>query len=127
MSKLQTEVMLSSTESIFVGLSESLQIAIIMMNLLKEMQAFGIPIAKTVPKVYCKLFEDNAGAIQLAKVPKVRPRTHHINQKYHHFREWVKSGLIEVLPIDTREQPVDLMTKPLDQVLFIKPCCAVMG
>jgi hypothetical protein len=80
-SKLQTEVVLSSTESEFVGLSESLCIAIIMMNLLKEMQSFGIPISKTTPTVYCKLFEDNAGAIQLAKVPKMRPRTRHINQK----------------------------------------------
>jgi hypothetical protein len=91
-SKLQTEVVLSSTESEFVGLSESLRIAIVMMNLLKEMQSFGIPISKTTPTVYCKLFEDNAGAIQLAKVPKMRPRTRHINQKYHHFREWVKTG-----------------------------------
>jgi len=126
-SKLQTEVVLSSTESEFVGLSESLRIAIVMMNLLKEMQSCGIPIAKTTPKIYCKLFEDNAGAIQLAKVPKMRPRTRHINQKYHHFREWVKSGLIEILPIDTLEQPADLMTKPLDQALFTKHRLAVMG
>jgi hypothetical protein len=40
------------------------------MNLLKEMQSFGIPISKTTPMVYCKLFEDNVGAIQLAKVPR---------------------------------------------------------
>ena len=108
-------------------MSESLRIAIVMMNLLKEMKSFGIPIAKTTPKIYCKLFEDNAGAIQLAKVPKMRPRTRHINKKYHHFREWVKSGLIEILPIDTLEQPADLMTKPLDQVLFTKHRLAVMG
>jgi hypothetical protein len=50
-SKLQTEVVLSSTESEFVGLSESLRIAIVMMNLLKEMQSFGIPISKTTPTV----------------------------------------------------------------------------
>jgi hypothetical protein len=126
-SKLQTEVVLSSTESEFVGLSESLRMAIVMMNLLKEMRSVGIPVASTTPKIYCKLFEDNAGAIQLAKVPKMRPRTRHINQKYHHFREWVKSGLITILPIDTKEQPADLMTKPLDQELFIKHRYTVMG
>jgi hypothetical protein len=38
------------------------------------------------------------------------PRTRHINQKYHHFREWVKSGLIDILAIDTEEQPADLLT-----------------
>jgi hypothetical protein len=126
-SKLQTEVVLSSTESEYLGLSESLRVAIVMMNLLNEMKAFGIPIAKTTPTVFCKLFEDNAGAIHLAKVPKMRPRTRHINQKYHHFREWVKSGLIDVLPIDTLEQPADLLTKPLDLASFVKFRYAIMG
>jgi hypothetical protein len=126
-SKLQTEVVLSSTESEYVGLSESLRVAIVMMSLLLEMKSFGIPIAKAVPTVFCKLFEDNAGAIHLAKVPKMRPRTRHINQKYHHFREWVKSGKIAILPIDTEEQPADLLTKPLDLVLFLKHRFKVMG
>jgi hypothetical protein len=126
-SKLQSEVVLSSTESEFIGLSESLRMAIVMMNLLAEMQTFGIPVSKTTPTIFCKLFEDNAGAIQLAKVPKMRPRTRHINQKYHHFREWVKSGLIDVLAIDTLEQPADLMTKPLDLALFQKHRLTVMG
>jgi hypothetical protein len=126
-SKLQTEVVLSTTESEYVGLSESLRIAIVMMNLLAEMKSFGIPLAKTTPTVFCRLFEDNAGAIHLAKVPKMRPRTRHINQKYHHFREWVKSGCIEVLPIDTLEQPADLLTKPLDQASFVKHRKAIMG
>ena len=126
-SKLQTEVVLSSTESEYVGLSESLRIAIVMMGLLFEMKTFKIPINKTTPKVFCKLFEDNAGAIHLAKVPKMRPRTRHINQKYHHFREWVKSGLIEILPIDTLEQPADLMTKPLDLASFVKHREVIMG
>jgi hypothetical protein len=126
-SKLQTEVVLSSTESEYVGLSESLRIAIVMMNLLREMKSFGIPIVKTTPTVFCKLFEDNAGAIHLAKVPKMRPRTRHINQKYHHFREWVKSGSIEILPIGTLDQPADLMTKPLDLASFVKHRYAIMG
>jgi hypothetical protein len=126
-SKLQTEVVLSTTESEYVGLSESLRVAIVMMNLLTEMKEFGIPIAKSTPTVFCKLFEDNAGAIHLAKVPKMRPRTRHINQKYHHFREWVKSGLIDILPIDTHCQPADLLTKPLDLLLFKKHRRTVMG
>jgi hypothetical protein len=117
-SKFQTEVVLFSTESEYVGLSESLRVAIVMMNLLNGMTAFGVPISKTTPTVFCKLSEDNAGAIHLAKVTKMRPRTRHINQKYHHFREWVKSGLIDVLPIDTLEQPADLLTKPLDLSSF---------
>jgi hypothetical protein len=126
-SKLQTEVVLSSTESKYVGLSESLRIAIVMMNLLKEMKSLGVPISKMTPTIFCKLFEDNAGAIHLAKVPKMPPRTRHINQKYHHFCEWVKTCLIVILPIDTLDQPADLMTKPLDLASSVKHRYAVMG
>ncbi len=119
-SKLQFEVVLLSTESEYVGLSESLRVAIVMMNLLNEMN-------KTTPTIFCKLFENKAGVIYLAKVPKMRPRTRHINQKYHHFREWVKSVLIDVLPINNHEQPVDLLTKPLDLSSFVKLRSAIMG
>jgi hypothetical protein len=126
-SKLQTEVVLSTTESEYVGLSESLRIAIVMMNLLIEMKSFGIDIPSVTPNVFCTLFEDNAGAIHLAKVPKMRPRTRHINQKYHHFREWVKKGLIVILAIDTLEQPADLLTKPLDLASFLKHRFTIMG
>jgi hypothetical protein len=45
-SKLQTEVVLSSTESEYVGLSESLRVAIVMMNLPYEMKAFGSPFPR---------------------------------------------------------------------------------
>jgi hypothetical protein len=122
-----TEVVLSSTESEYVGLSESLRIAIVMMSLLTEMKSFGIDVPSVAPKVFCKLFEDNAGAIHLAKVPKMRPRTRHINQKYHHFREWVKKGVIEIFPIDTLEQPADLLTKPLDLASFLKHRFTILG
>ncbi len=120
-------MVLSSTESKYLGLLESLRVRIVMMNLLNELREFGIPISKTTLTVFCKLFEDNAGAVYLATMPKMCPRTRHINQKYHHFREWVKSGLIDILAIDTEEQPADLMTKPLDLILFIKHRLAVMG
>jgi hypothetical protein len=129
-SKLQTQIVLSSTESEHAGLSESLQMAIVlMMNPLTEMKSFGIPIIKTTPTVCCcKLFEDNAGAIHLAKVPKMRPAgTRHINQKHHHFHEWAKAGWIDILPIDTLDQPADLMTKPLDAAPFVKHRHVVMG
>jgi hypothetical protein len=126
-SKLQTEVVLSTTKSEYVGLSESLRIAIVLMNLLKEMKEYGVALPTTKPTVYCKIFEDKAGAIHIAKSPKMCPRTRHINQKYHHFREWVKSGLINILAIYTEEQPADLLTKPLSVASFVKHRKMVMG
>jgi hypothetical protein len=47
--------------------------------------------------------------------------------KYHQFREWVESGLIAVLPIDTLDQPADLLTKSLDLSSFVKFRKAIMG
>ena len=63
------------------------------------------------PSVKCKVFEDNNGAIELAKAPKIRPRTKHISLKYHHFREHVQKVLIEINPIDTLEQVAYIFTK----------------
>jgi hypothetical protein len=57
----------------------------------------------------------------------MRPPTRHINQKYHHFREWVKSELIDILAIDTEEQPADALTKLLSVASFVKHQKRVMG
>jgi hypothetical protein len=87
-SKLQTEIALSSTEAEYVCLSESLRDAIPMMQLLKEIQDRGFSVPTSTPVVHCRLFEDNSGALELARVPKMRSRTKHMNLKYHHFRSF---------------------------------------
>ena len=66
----------------------------------------------------CKVFEDNNGAIELAKTPKIRPRTKHITLKYYHFKEHVRKGLIEINPIDTLKQVADIFTKALPFPIF---------
>ncbi len=45
------------------------------MWLLEEVQERGIKINAKPCKFHCKVFEDNEGAIEIAKVPKMRPRT----------------------------------------------------
>jgi hypothetical protein len=119
-SKLQTEIALSTAESEYLCLSEALQQTIYLMKLVIEMKSHGFNIDVSKPKVHCKLFEDNSGALEIAKAPKMRPRTHHINIKYHHFFKYDKQGLIEILPIDTTQQPADLFTKPLTLELFLQ-------
>ena len=47
------------------------------MELIKEMKEHAIPVISTKPYVYCKVFEDNSGALELARLPKLRPRTRH--------------------------------------------------
>ena len=75
-------------------------------------------ISQEKPSINCTLFEDNNGALQLAKEPKYRPRTKHIALKYHHFRQYVKQGLVDIQPIDTKVQIADIFTKPLEPGQF---------
>jgi histone deacetylase 1/2 len=126
-SQLQTEIALSSTESEFTGLSYALRDAIPIMNTLKEMQSLGFDVKEWRPKVHCKVFEDNSGALEIAKVPKARPRTKHLNVKLHHFRSYVDSGDITIHKIDTLEQVADILTKPLTFDLFVKHRKAILG
>ncbi len=68
--------------------------------------------------MHCTVFEDNSGALELARVPKMRPRTKHIGLKMNHFREPVRNGTITPVAIDTKEQPADIFTKPLAKDAF---------
>ena len=69
------------------------------MFLIQEMKEKGFQVICTQPYVYCKVFEDNSGALELARLPKLHPRTKHINVCYHHFREHVRNGLIKIFPV----------------------------
>ncbi len=86
---------------------------------------FRFPTKK--PTVYCRVFEDNAGAYELATTPKMRPRTRHVNVKYHHFRHHVASNLINICRIDTADQLADFLTKQCPIKLFRKFRKLVLG
>ena len=83
-------------------------------------------VSKT-PTIFCKAFEDNSGALELAKSPKLRPRTKHINLPYHHFREHVRKRIIQLFPISTEFQLADICTKPLPRNLFERFRKSIMG
>jgi hypothetical protein len=78
-------------------------------------------------KVLCRAFEDNSGAFEMARSPKMRPRTKHLNIKYHHFREEVDAGNIIIEQVDTSDQKADIFTKPLGNILFKKFWQLIMG
>jgi hypothetical protein len=126
-SRLQTEIALSTTESEYISLSTSLRDVIPLMNLIEELRKAGFDYSPMKPRIYCKAFEDNSGALELAKAPKLRPRTKHINIKYHHFREFVKDGKVELYKIGTEEQEADLLTKGLPESTFIYLRKKIMG
>ncbi|KAL7479730.1 hypothetical protein ACHAW6_008691 [Cyclotella cf. meneghiniana] len=117
-SKLQSQVALSTTEAEYIALSQALRDVIPIMALLHEMRERQFHVICEAPRIYCKAFEDNSGALELARLPKLRPRTKHINVCYHHFREHVRKGLIKIYPIETENQVADVLTKPLPQNSF---------
>ena len=120
-SQLQGEIALSSTESEYNGLSYALRDAIPIMELLKEMKQNGFKVGSATSKVHCKVFEDNSGALEMAKIHKHRPRTKHLNVKLHHFRSHVDTTKeVTIHKIDTKNQPADVLTKPLNEKDFVK-------
>jgi hypothetical protein len=57
------------------------------MDLIQDMKEHHIPVICSEPYVYCKVFDKNAGALVLARLPKLHPRTKYINVCYPHFCE----------------------------------------
>jgi hypothetical protein len=87
---------MSSTESEYISLSQSLREVLPLMELVKYLSKAGFNLGTTKPQVHCKAFEDNSGALEMARTPKMRPRTKHLNIKFHHFREAVGEGLVTI-------------------------------
>ena len=97
------------------------------MEVMKEMKSMGIAVLDAKPKVHCKVFEDNSGALEMARVHKYRPRTKHLNVKYHHFRDYVERDEISIHKIDTSDQLADYLTKPVSKEILDKLRPQVMG
>lgn len=81
-----------------------------------------------VPRIYCKAFEDNTGALELAQTTKLRSRMKHINSKYDHFQHYVAKKKIEVHQVKMTDQLTGVMTKKrLSADLFGNFTCLTMG
>ena len=123
-SKNQTEIALSTTEAEYIALSQAMREALPIIWLMEEAKQQGIPVLNATPKVHCKVFEDNAGAIEIANVSKMRPRMKHLNIKFHHFREEVRKGTISINHTKTdRRSDCRYIYKALTRSTF----CEVQG
>ena len=69
--------------------------------------------------IHYKAFEDNSGALEMAKVPIMRPCIKHLNNMYHHFRESVQNNEVTLIAVKTENQLADLLMKPLPEDLFL--------
>ena len=127
-SQLQNEIALSTTESEYTGLSYALREAIPLMNLLKDMKEKGINVSTSNAKVRCKVFEDNTGALEIAKEKNYRPRTKHLNIRLHHFRSYVDDTKeISIHKIGSKDQSADIFTKPNNEEDLTRHRYVLMG
>jgi hypothetical protein len=88
-SKLQTEIASSTMESEYIALSQSVKDLIPLRRLLKLICETVLETDRYNVNMHSSIFEDNNGALQLARAPRMTPRTKHYGIKYHFFREYV--------------------------------------
>ena len=124
---MQTITTMSTTEAEYIALSTSLWEVIPLNGMLQEAREHGLQVDYLPPKVHCTVFEDNSSALELARLPKIRPRTKHINQLYHHFREHVEHQEVSIQSPPTDAQLAELLTKPLVEASFTCHRKAIMG
>ena len=114
-SKLQHEITLSTMEAEYNALSMSMRSVLPLQATVRAVQK-GIQCNdESVTHFKTKIWEDNAGALQLAnmKPGRMTPRSKHYAIKYHWFRSHLKPNKVEVHKIDTKVQRADILTKGL--------------
>ncbi len=68
---------------------------------------------KVANQLCCDAMRQDMGAIKLAKNWISSKRSKHIEIKYHHIRELVENGEIQLRHVRTECQPADILTKPI--------------
>ena len=63
----------------------------------------------------------------MARLPKIRPITEHINQSYHDFHEAVERNQVSIVATPIENQLADMLTRPLPEEPFMCHCKHVLG
>ena len=145
-SKMQTQIALSTMEAEYIALSQAMRDLIPIREILKEIMTHVFQKPSNI--VYCThsksfsdiapgttphnieqstIFEDNEACLKFARMAKLSPRTKHIGIPYHWFRSKIESLEIQVEPISTTEQLADQFTKGLCTVKFQSARKSLMG
>ena len=112
-SKLQTTTALSTMEAEYQALSASCRDLSPLRHIIQEAST-ALHIGKgSAVRSFSKVYEDNSACLSQATMPKMTPRTKHIAVAYHWFREYVLSGVLQIVKVDTAANLADIFTKGL--------------
>ena len=138
-SKLQTQIALSTMEAEYVALSQSMRDLIPICQILQEImetvfdvqptieyhahsKAFEDTEPGTIPTLstieQSTVYEDNHACLKFARMAQLSQRTKHIGIPYHWFRTQVINLSINIEPVSTTKQLADQFTKGLSLVPF---------
>jgi hypothetical protein len=70
---------LFTTKAEYIAMFQSLHNILPIMFLVQEIRENRFPFISTKPYIYCKVFDDNSGVLELVRLPKLLPYTKHIN------------------------------------------------
>jgi hypothetical protein len=122
---MQSTIALSTTETEYIALSTILHDLIFVIQLVvpDKIVSFGLKLGSTMPSIRCKVFEDNFGSIELARLPNPSygpvPNTSR-SSIIISVISWPGRKIIFHTHVSTAEQVLiaDFATKPLTDVQF---------
>ena len=111
-SRKQGSVTKSSIAAEYVALSEAVSEILLIKDLISN---FNVEIKKPV-----NVYEDNSGAVIIAKYGNFTKRSKYIEVHYHFVNENYEEGLIEIVKVSSEKNIADILTKALGRVRFEK-------
>ena len=119
-SKIQTEIALSTLHSEYVALSHSVRALIPLTSLIKEViDNLGINCENLNFLSSSTVYEDNNGAIVVVTSPRMTPSSKHIAVRYPWFRHHVGKEFV-IRKIKSESQKADIFTKGLRGQIFVR-------
>lgn len=111
-SRKQKSVTKASTFAEYVALSE----AVSELKFVKELlNILNVKLVKPI-----NIYEDNSGALNIAKYGNFTKNSKHIEVHYHYVHEYVKEGIIDVIKVNSDDNIADIFTKSLSREKFEK-------
>lgn len=110
----QKTVSRSSTHAEYYALADAAEEILFIKGILSDLNVDDAHLCKI------KLFEDNSGALALAKNGNFTKRSKHIDVALHFVHDLVVNNKIDVVKVESVNNIADTLTKPLGRIKFIE-------